>query len=101
MVSAKMPPKDAAYDIDVIAEVSQNLPGVFRGVFEGDDLEFDVRTALVDLRPKPHQQLCRRHGRRADTDDVGIHLHGVLCPGHRVPAVLDDILGVLIQGTSG
>lgn len=93
--------KDAADDVDVIAEVPQNLPSIFRGVFEGDDLEFDVRTALVDLRPKSHQQLCGRHGRRADTDDVGIRLHGVLRPGHRVPAVLDDILGVLIQGTSG
>lgn len=31
--------KDAGYDIDVIAKVFQNLPGVFRGVFEGNDLE--------------------------------------------------------------
>ena len=93
--------KDAAHDVDALAEITQNLPGVFRRVLEGDNLEFDIRAGFVHLRPELHENLRGGHGRRADADDVGILQHGVFRARHRIPAVLNDVFCVLIQAASG
>ena len=83
--------EDAAHHANVLAEAAENFPCVFQRVLKGDDLEFDVRAALVDLCPQRHQKLHGRHGRRADADDVFVLLYGVLRPRHRAAVVLDDV----------
>ena len=93
--------KNAAYNIDVPAQIPQDLPGVFQRVFKGYDLEFHVRADFIDLRPQLHQKLGGRHGRRADTDDIGVFQHGVLSPRHRILTIVNDVFGVLIQAASG
>ena len=90
--------EDARHHINVLPQVFQNFPGVFRGVLKGDQLELDLRAEGVDLRPKLHQHLGGGHGRGSNADHPHILLHGVFGPCHRIPAILDDVPGVLIKG---
>ena len=93
--------KNTAYYINVLSEICKDLSRIFRGVLKGDNLKFDVRVQRLDSGPEFHQELCRSHGRGTDTDDVLILLHGVFGPCHGVPAISNDIFGVLIHGASG
>ena len=90
--------EDPRHHVDVLAQVAQDLPGVLRGVVEGDELELGVRAVLLELGPQVHQHLGGGHGGCADADDLTGLLHGVPCPGDGVFAVLDDVFGVLVQG---
>ena len=86
------------HHVDVLPQVAQDLPGVFRCIFKGDKLELHVGAVLLHPRPQVHQHLGRGHGGGADADDLAGLLHGVPCPGDGVFAVLDDVFGVLVQG---
>ena len=92
--------KDARHHIDALAEVGQDLTGVFGGVVKGDQLELDARVVLLHAGPQVDQELGRRHGGGADADHLGALLHGVFGPGDRVLAILDDVSGILTQGVA-
>ena len=51
-----------SHDVDVLAQIPQDLPGVFRGVLIGDQLELNVRAVGVEAGPQVQQKLSRRHG---------------------------------------
>ena len=89
--------KNTAYNINVFAEIGKNFPRIFRRVLKGHDLKFDVRVQSLNSGPEIHQELCRSHGRGTDADDILILLHGVFCPSHGVPAILDDIFCILVH----
>ena len=89
--------KNTAYNINVFAEIGKNFPRIFRRVLKGHDLEFNIGVQCLHSRPEIHQKLCGRHGGRADADDILILLHGVFCPSHGVPAILDDIFCILVH----
>ena len=86
-----------AIDLQRFAEIGKNFPRIFRRVLKGHDLEFNIGVQCLHSRPEIHQKLCGRHGGRADADDILILLHGVFCPSHGVPAILDDIFCILVH----
>ena len=89
--------EDAGHHIDVLAQIGQDLPGIFRRIVKGDELKADIRTHVVQARPQIHQHLRGRHQRSADADDAAAALHGIAGTRHRILAILDDISGVLDQ----
>ena len=82
------------HDVDVLAEVREDSPGVFGGVLEGDKLEGGSGAALSHLGPKFHQKGARRHGRGAHTDGALPGGIGKARPLGRLVAVLDDVADV-------
>ena len=48
--------ENAAYDVDVLAQVGKNLSCVLRGILKGNDLEFDVRVQGLHLGPQTHRE---------------------------------------------
>ena len=89
--------KRARHNVNLITEVAQNLPRIFRRVFKRNKLETDFRAYLLDFGTPVLNKLDGRHRRRADADDVFLILARVLCTLNGFLAVGDDIFGVLIE----
>ena len=93
--------ENAGHHVDVLPEVRQNLPSVFRRILKRHELELHVRAVRLQPWPQVHEHLRRRHRRGADADDVRALAHGVSGARHGIPAVLDDVFRILIQGFPG
>lgn len=75
----------AGNNINRLAQMCQNVPRVFRRIFEGDELEFQAGAAGGNPGPKRNQKLARRHGRGTHADD-GVGMGGVPCLADSFPA---------------
>lgn len=53
--------KNACHHIYVLSQIFQYLPCIFRCIFKGDELKFNLRAEFVNLRSKFHQNAGRRH----------------------------------------
>ena len=93
--------EDPCHHIDVLPQMSQNLPGVFRGVVIGNQLELNAGTVLLNLGPQVHQYLGRRHGGCANAKHFLFPASGISGTGDGVFAILHDIPGVLGQRAPG
>ncbi len=89
--------KDSGNHINILTQVPQYLPGIFRSVFKGNQLKLHLWAKLMDLWPQLHQNLCQSHGGCANPYDIIILLHGVFRPYYGIPAVLDDVFCVIIE----
>lgn len=49
--------KHPGHNVDILAQVAQDFPGIFRRILKGDQLEFQCRDRLVHAGPQVYQKL--------------------------------------------
>lgn len=88
----------ACDNIDVVAEMAQDLPRVFPRVLERHQLELDFRAHLLQLGPEVKQEIHRRGWRTAEAYGMTGLLHGCVCTRDGILAVLNEIFGIPVKG---